>query len=200
MSSQREGWLYISGGFWLVIAWFGLVNGWKLLGVVLGAAVVHELGHCLALWLLGGSVKGLRLSALGAVLMTDQNRLSYGRELICVLAGPGANLLSALLLTWAAGGRCSLWTGAHLVLCLFNLLPLRPLDGGRALELVLSWVLGPGLGETLCRWLSALAAALLAGGVLWLVGITGGSLWLLPTAVGAFLIMGREIFGKQGFL
>lgn len=189
-----------SGGFWLVTAWFGLVNGWRLLGIVLGASAVHELGHWLVLRCLGAACGRLRLGALGAVLETDGGRLSYGRELACVLAGPGANLLCALLLAALGRGGWDVTIGANLVLCAFNLLPLRPLDGGKALYLAVSWMAGPAAGEAAARWMGALIGTLLGTAVVWLMGRTGGSLWLLPTAVAAYFLAVREVFGKQEFL
>ena len=67
MSRWCEG-LHISGGFALLAAWFALVNGWQLLAVILSAALLHELGHLLVLYLLGGRVLGLRISIFGAEL------------------------------------------------------------------------------------------------------------------------------------
>ena len=90
------------------------------------------------------------------------------------------NLLAALALTAVGKGRWPAAAGANLVLCLFNLLPIRPLDGGRALYLLASWAAGPAAGETVSRWAGTVTAAVLAaliGGVVWK---TGGSLWLLP--------------------
>ena len=176
----------VSGGFVLLAVWFVLANGWEPLATGLGAAAVHEWGHWVVLRLLGAEVTGFRLSALGAVLETDSGRLSYGRELAAVLAGPAGNLLAALALTAAARGRWPAAVGANLVLCAFNLLPIRPLDGGRALYLLTSWLAGPAVGETAARWAGTVTAAVLAaliGGVIWK---TGGSLWLLP-ALGAGL-------------
>ena len=66
-------------------------------------------------------------------------RIGYGREILAVLAGPLASLLSALLFSLgggiireypAVGGLC-------LVQGLFNLLPARGLDGGRVLRLIM---------------------------------------------------------------
>ena len=125
-----------TGGFALLAAWFALANGWEPLLTVLGASAVHELGHWAVLRALGAEVTGFRLSALGAVLETDSGRLSYGGELAAVLAGPGANLLAALALTALGKGCWPAAVGANLVLCVFNLLPIRPLDGGRALWLL----------------------------------------------------------------
>ena len=67
------------------------------------------------------------------------------------------------------------------MLCAFNLLPVRPLDGGRALYLLASWTAGPAAGETAVRWAGGVTAAALAALSAWVMLRTGGSLWLLPT-------------------
>ena len=142
----------VTGGFVLLTAWFVLANGWEPLVTVLGAAAFHELGHWTVLHLLGAKAAALRLSVLGAAMEVDSGRLSYGGELAVVLAGPAANLLAALVLTALGGERWPAAVGANLVLCAFNLLPVRPLDGGRALYLLVSWAAGPAAGEAAGRW------------------------------------------------
>ena len=170
----------VSGGFAVLAAWFVLANGWEPLVTVLGAAAFHELGHWIALRILGAKAAALRLSVLGAAMEVDSGRLSYGGELAAVLAGPAANLLAALVLTALGGERWPAAVGANLVLCAFNLLPVRPLDGGRALYLLVSWAAGPAAGEAAGRWAGTVAAAALSGLILWVIWKTGGSLWLLP--------------------
>ena len=182
----------VTGGFWLLAAWFALSNGWRLLAVTLSAAALHELGHLLALYLLGGRVTGLRLSAFGAELATDAARLPYLRETGVVLAGPAVNLALGLLLARLGQYTAS---GAHLSLCLFNLLPVRPLDGGRALCLLASWLLGPERGEAAARWGGALTALPLGCAGLWLTDRTGGSPWLLPASWGLLAAGLRELAG-----
>lgn len=164
----------------LLAAWFVLANGWEPLVTVLGAAALHELGHWIALRLLGARAAALRLSVLGAAMEVDSGRLSYGGELAAVLAGPAANLLAALALTALGEGRWPAAVGANLVLCAFNLLPVRPLDGGRALYLLVSWAAGPAAGEAAGRWAGTVTAAALSGLIVWVIWKTGGSLWLLP--------------------
>lgn len=172
----------VSGGFLLLTAWFALSCGPDTALLVLSAAAFHELGHLVVLKVCGARVRCLHLSVLGAV-MEVSGSMSYPRELAAVLAGPGANLLAALVL-----GRMGLPTvaGAHGVLCAFNLLPVRPLDGGRALYLLLCWAAGPQRAEPVCRWIGLAAASAVLWGTVWLMRRTGGSLWLLPAAGGIF--------------
>lgn len=189
----------VSAGFFLLILWFAAANGGALLLVILGAAAVHELGHWIMLRLFGAEILGLRIGMLGAVLEADCSRLSYGRELSAVLAGPGANLLCAWLLS-TFGNGLDVVIGAHLVLGMFNLIPLRPLDGGRALYLLIAWGLGPWGGDLAARWVGTVVALLLSAGLCCLMYQTGGSLWLLPATVGLLAAAGRECLGKECFL
>ena len=191
----------ISPGFWLLIAWFGTANGWRPLLMILGAAAIHELGHYAVLKAAGARVRGLRIGMPGAVMDVDRSGLSYGAELAAVLAGPGVNALCAALLLKLDQNRWAAAAGAHLVLCLFNLLPIRPLDGGRALELLLSWRWGPAVGEKAAAWCGRLFGGALACAILLVITKSGGSLWLLPAAFGLFLAVRQESRGKgEGFV
>lgn len=197
MSCPHEGGVQVSGGFWILTIWFAAVNGWRLTAVLLGMAIVHEAGHWLVLKAAGGRAAGLRIGILGAVMEVDSSGLSYGKELLVVLAGPAANLLTAAVCA-AAGAETA--AGAGMILGCFNLLPIRPLDGGRALELGISWALGPAAGETAARWAGTAAAAVLAGGLAMVMLQSGGSLWLLPMALSALAAVKREGFRKKVFL
>ena len=100
------------------------------LAAFLVAASVHELSHCLALRLLGGHWEGISIGPFGAVLTVS--RLSPGREALCALAGPLGGLCLLPLYRWFP--RLALWAAVHSA---FNLLPIRPLDGGRVVHGVL---------------------------------------------------------------
>ena len=104
----------------------------------------------------------------------------------------GANVLLAFWCACRAGGKGWLLAGLSLVLGGFNLLPVRGLDGGRALYCVLSWGGGPEWAERLCGavdkvmtiLLAAAGAAVLGGGgnltllliAVWLAGAVGAKL------------------------
>ena len=157
---------------------------------MLSAALLHELGHILALRLSGAGICWLRISVLGAIMETRGN-LSYGQELLCLLAGPGANLLAAVLF---GALDCDGLAGANAVLCLFNLLPVFPLDGGTVLYLLLSWLAGPQAAFWGSRCIGCAAAAAVCCLAVWLMWQTGGSLWLLPAALG---LLAASIGGQR---
>ncbi len=160
----------------------------RMAAALLLAAVCHELGHYLALRRLGASVKHLRICIWGAEMeVAGEEHLSYGGELLAVLAGPAVNLLLAVVLGMA--GECAedlyLFAGAHGVLGLFNLLPVRPLDGGEALWLVTAWLTEPFTADRIAEAVSIVAGAVLCFCGLFLLR-RGGSPFLLLAAVGLF--------------
>lgn len=187
----HKGEIHVSVGVCLLLGWFVLVNGWRLTGLVLSAAALHEMGHYVILRLLGARISALRISVFGAEMTAGGDALSYTGELAAVLAGPAMNLLAGVALAEAGYLAAA---GAHLVLCAFNLLPVRPLDGGRALYLAAAWLLGPAAGDRAARWAGCSAALGLAIFLGEVMRCTGGSLWLLPALAGLLLAAAREAF------
>ena len=135
-------------------------------------------------------MRKLRVSAVGAEMVLDPaRRLSYGKELLCTLAGPGINLLLAIVGAWAG---LTVWAGLNLVLGCFHLLPAFPLDGGRALYHLLCLVTEETRAARVTRVASGFLAAVLltVGAALWVC--TGGNFTLL--LVGGWIF---GVFGKQ---
>ena len=113
------------GGFWLQLGLMLLLLPLRIVTGVLLAAVVHEWGHLAAIRLSGGAVLSIGLRAGGGRSVTAP--LERMQELLCALAGPLAGLLTVF--AWRAFPELAL---AGLVQTFFNLLPVYPLDGGRA--------------------------------------------------------------------
>lgn len=121
----------------LLAAFLLLSRGLTLPAALLSAALCHELAHVLTLHALHTPPRRLTLSATGAELyVPDLHRLSYGGELLAVAAGSGCNLLLWALLSSVGGEALAPFAGAHLILGALNLLPVRPMDGGRLLWLL----------------------------------------------------------------
>lgn len=173
---------FISPGFLLTAALLFYLDG-TVIFWALGAAALHELGHFWAISVLGGRVKSLRLTMVGAAMELDCGKpLSYWGEFLSALAGPAMSFLA----TWC-GAKLGLFlfAGLSLSLGIFNLLPVKQLDGGRCLYALMSCWRGPEAGERAlftagCLTISALLGA--AVGVLKLYGnftLTLMSLWLI---------------------
>lgn len=89
------------------------------------ASVFHEFCHYAALKLSGCKVLRVQINLNGAVMET--NLLSCTTEILCALAGPFGGLSLLLIAKWCP----------RIAICgcfqsLYNLIPIFPLDGGRA--------------------------------------------------------------------
>jgi Zn-dependent protease len=128
----------------------------------------------------------------------DVRRLRSPRRdmALVALAGPGANLLMALLWTafglglvnlgqdepfWLLMARAGIFV--NLVMAFFNLLPLLPLDGGRILVGVLPLPAARALAATE-RWGFFIVVALL------LIGLVD-RYWLMPLVKGGISVLSR---------
>lgn len=164
----------------LLLALFVLLSSPLLLGALLLAALTHELGHCAMLRWLRARVTAVRITAMGAE-MRIEGRLSYGGEILAAAAGPAVNLLLAPLLAY--GGRLwemlYLFAGTQLVLGLFNLLPILPLDGGSMLWNLLAWVTEPYTADRVMTAIGFGTAAVLTLAAVWAAWQGGGFFFLL---------------------
>ena len=115
------------GSFWLILALMLLLFPLRFLAGVMIAALVHECGHLLAIRFSGGEVLAIRLHGCGARIETAP--MEPGKEALCALAGPAAGALT--IFAWRVFPDLAL---AGLVQTVFNLIPVYPLDGGRALR------------------------------------------------------------------
>lgn len=123
--------LQIHDSFWLLLAVILLIDTDMVFPAFLFCAAVHELGHFVMIRLFHGSVNRFHLSAAGGMMQYQLPRLSRHADLCIALGGP----VFGLLLAYGASiAHAPLIAGASLLLSVFNLLPIPPLDGGRALE------------------------------------------------------------------
>ncbi len=135
--------LRISGSFFILAALMLLILPLKWLIAAALAAAVHEGAHYLALKLCRCHVLSLQVGTGGAVIKTDC--ISRGKELFCALAGPIGGLTLLLFAKWLPRTAvCALIQSAY------NLLPLFPLDGGRAMRCISQMLLSPKASNRFC--------------------------------------------------
>lgn len=144
--------------------------------------VLHELGHSVVARYFGIPVKSITLFVLGGVAQITREAARPLPEALMALAGPAVSILlgGVFMLLWLLTGDrqdalsamwLQLWL-MNLVIGVFNLIPLFPMDGGRVLRASLWGVTGSIRRATqLAVWLARLAAAaLIVTGVLAVVG------------------------------
>ena len=95
------------------------------LAALLSAVLIHELGHLAALRLLGLKLCALRLELTG-LCIRYAGAPDRWEQFLTAAAGPAMGLIYAQLASWMGW---ELTAGVSLLLSLFNLLPVRPLDG-----------------------------------------------------------------------
>ena len=168
----------------LLAAFLLFSRSFTLPAAIMTAALCHELSHVLALRLLGAPPRRLTLSATGAELyVPGLERLSYGGELLAVAAGPACNLLLWALLSLTGMEPLAPFAGAHLILGALNLLPVRPMDGGRLLWLLTALCTEPYTADRVAYIAGAAVSAALLALCLYLTASTGTGLFLLPGAL-----------------
>jgi Zn-dependent protease len=138
-----------SAGTMLVsVAAYALLYGWKFAVGLVALIAVHELGHVFALRRRGvASGLPLFLPFIGAFVSMKEMPKSVYVEAETALAGPAIGALGALAVAAAAdmtgSGLLHALAFTGFLLNLFNLLPVLPLDGGRAaaaLNPVVWWI------------------------------------------------------------
>lgn len=128
---------------------FSMFLGWVASVMLIVALFVHEFGHLLAYRMIGQPWgRMIFLPFLGAIAIPRLHYSSQAQVVFSALMGPGFSMLLAVM--------CSLYAqyidpdNAFIILLgvitillnIFNLLPMEPLDGGIALRSVLNKVIG----------------------------------------------------------
>jgi Zn-dependent protease len=143
--------LTTAGTMLVSLAAYAWLWGWPFAAGFVVLLFVHEMGHVIAL-----RREGIKASApmfipfLGAVISARSLGDNAAAEARVGLAGPvlGSLGAAACILVWHATGN-DMWRALAFIgffLNLFNLIPLSPLDGGRAMAAMAPWMWLVGLG------------------------------------------------------
>ena len=104
--------------------------------ILLPPILVHEAGHWLFMQFCGVRADALCLETCG-LCMRYHGAADRREEILIAAAGPLFGLLYAAVFSRFPGRR-QLSAGISLLLSLYNLLPVRPLDGGRIAGMLLT--------------------------------------------------------------
>ena len=143
--------LTTSASMLVSVAAYALIWGWKFAAGFVALLFLHEMGHYIQLRREGVRPSGMVfIPFLGAAVGTRSLGGSALAEARVGLAGPIlGSLATAALLPIAAATDDDFWRALAFTgffLNLFNLLPVVPLDGGRAMAAMAPWMWFVGFG------------------------------------------------------
>ena len=160
--------------------WFLLMLGFDktyIAVLTVLCALLHELGHMAALFAIHREMT-LRPRAMGFGIK-DFGQLSYKEEIFSALAGPLANLLTALLLFPFAGNKYVCDTALlNLLTAASNLLPVKDYDGYRILSALLCLRTDSQTAERICLRASLFITLLLTFLSLYLMLKADSGYWI----------------------
>ncbi len=119
----------IDFSFFMFTALVFMTNDYRSITMFFLACAVHEMGHLVTMCILGTGTKSVFISGLGIRIIQNRERLiSFRRTLAILVSGALVNFL-----IFISGFFDSQFAFINLILCIFNLLPFRNLDGGSIL-------------------------------------------------------------------
>jgi len=200
------GLLIIGQAFWGIFSTVYHVPFIYLLIVIFGILVyvsvlIHELAHSLAARRCGLFASKITLWWMGGSADIEDKEATPGKEFIFAFAGPLANLVLAILLRliaipfyiwgWTVVADLAIFLFAiNLILFVFNMLPVFPMDGGLCLvRTPLWWFLKSKVRATrIAARLGQFLAIILA-----VISILHVDLWLLVVALFIVFFAEKEL-------
>ncbi|MCI8276831.1 MAG: hypothetical protein HFJ46_02740 [Clostridia bacterium] len=129
----------------LILVLFLLINKIDVYAIFLIFIIIHEIVHALVGILLGFKPKVFKLNPLGVLIeFYSYNNASYIKKILIFLAGPISNILLSLIF-YFIDIEFELKTKliyTNLLIGIFNLIPIIPLDGGRIFKEILTNFIG----------------------------------------------------------
>lgn len=105
---------------------------------------VHELAHIITAKIFGANLVKIIIYPIGEIAILDNILLIKPiKRLFIIFAGPIINILLAISFSYVGNSSTLKFiTMSNLLLGIFNLLPIYPLDGGKITHLILSNIVG----------------------------------------------------------
>lgn len=142
--------IYISFLFAAVIAFLLVIDRTGLVIPTILAAIIHEIGHLLAMWACECQPKDIRLIPASIQIVRGFSKGAYS-EIAIALCGPCANLvffgIFLLIFSYSNSQFALTFSALNLILCIYNLLPVSGLDGGTILKEIIAQKTDPYKAE-----------------------------------------------------
>ncbi len=130
--------------FWFIafIAFIISLNTPSNVLITVASSLLHETGHLLVMTSVGNKPQSVRFEITGMNIIRQPDfKISTKNEILIALGGPFINLicflLSVIILCIYNNEKILTFGCINLILMIFNLLPIKKLDGGMALYYIL---------------------------------------------------------------
>lgn len=137
-------------------------------------AIIHEFGHLIVGLILGEKTKEIKINPMGLSILFKIQPEEYNKKvkkapllelkkIFIAFAGPLTNMIIILIASFIQidVNIRSLIISSNLVIAMFNLLPIYPLDGGRILKGILHIFLGKMKSEKMMNDISIISTIIL---------------------------------------
>lgn len=111
-------------------------------------AFIHEMAHTIVGLILKLKPKTLEIQPFGVGIIFESFENSERNKIIIALAGPITNILIALIFIFIKIKVQTTIVNVNILLAMFNLIPIYPIDGGRILKAILTTKEGKERAET----------------------------------------------------
>ena len=153
-----------------------IIGGYsKMLVPLILSVLVHEAGHYFTVRYFHGEISSLSFNAGGLKLEYNSSKFSYIQDIVCSLSGPAAGLFSSII---ASILNFELFCGISIVISAFNLIPVRPLDGGKILYSMTSLIFDEK-SHIICRFIEITVLIILSALAVYVFIFTSGNISLL---------------------
>ena len=137
--------------FFLILFYF--THQLKMYILIMLFCFIHECGHMIVAKCLGFKIQSIELMPFGFFIEISANINDYNKKILrsnmvelkkifISIAGPLINLILAIIFININSEMSEIFVYSNLLIFVFNLIPIYPLDGGRVLKSIISILKG----------------------------------------------------------
>jgi stage IV sporulation protein FB len=151
----------------IFVLFFFIIKTWKIYLLFLIYALIHELAHLIVGEIVGFTIQKINIMPLGAYISFKIGIENYNKKflkgtycsikkIVVAMAGPVINIIFVFIYI----RKYTILSYINLIIAVFNLLPIYPLDGGRILKHLLIILYGRRKGLKYINLISNIVASI----------------------------------------